>query len=276
VPIRMSPAARRRAKQLSIEWATLSGSGPGGAIVLADVERAQALIAERDQATAAVPQVSPMRSAIAAAMAKSKREIPHYYLGTTIDITKAQDWLGKSNAARPITERVLTAVLLLKGVALALRETPELNGTYEDGQFRPANAVHIGWAVSMRSGGLIAPAIHDVDKLSLDDVMAKLRDLVKRVRSGGLKSSELIDSTITVTSLGDRGAEEVYGVVYPPQVALVGFGSPVQRPWVIDGNVSPRLVVRTTLAADHRASDGHRGSLFLMALDRILQEPDKI
>jgi pyruvate dehydrogenase E2 component (dihydrolipoamide acetyltransferase) len=137
-------------------------------------------------------------------------------------------------------------------------------------------AVHLGVAVSLRGGGLVAPAIHDADRLSLDELMVSLRDLVERARAGRLRSSEMADPTITVTSLGDQGAEEVFGVIYPPQVAMVGFGRIVERPWARDGLLGVHPTVRATLAADHRASEGHEGSRFLATLDRLLQAPEAL
>jgi pyruvate dehydrogenase E2 component (dihydrolipoamide acetyltransferase) len=106
--------------------------------------------------------------------------------------------------------------------------------------------------------------------------MGGLRDLVERARAGRLRSSELSDSTITVTNLGDQGVEAVFGVIYPPQVAIVGFGKVVERPWVVEDRIVPRRVVRATLSADHRVSDGHRGARFLAALDRWLQKPEHL
>ena len=106
--------------------------------------------------------------------------------------------------------------------------------------------------------------------------MVNLRDLVNRVRAGVLRSSEIADATITVTSLGEQGVETVFGVVYPPQVALVGFGKITERPWAANGMVGARPVMMATLAADHRVSDGHRGGLFLATVDRLLQEPEKL
>jgi pyruvate dehydrogenase E2 component (dihydrolipoamide acetyltransferase) len=219
---------------------------------------------------------SQMRKAIAAAMAKSKREIPHYYLGTEIEMTRALAWLERENAQRPVTERMLYAVLLIKAVALALREAPELNGFWSGGAFQAGPGIHVGMAVAMRGGGLVAPAIHDADRKSLPQLMADLRDLITRVRGGRLKSSEMADPTITLTSLGELGVEAVYGVIYPPQVALVGFGKISERPWAENGAVACRKAVTATLAADHRASDGHRGALFLAAVSRLLQEPEKL
>ena len=220
--------------------------------------------------------LAEMRRAIAAAMARSKREIPHYYLSTTIDLTRAQAYLEGINAERQPADRLLLSVLQLKAVALALRRMPEFNGFHTADGFQPGAGIHIGTAIAIRGGGLATPAIHDTDRLSLDALMAHLRDLVARTRVGRLRGSELSDATITVTSLGDRGVESVFGVIYPPQVAIVGFGRPVERPWVADGRIAIRPLITTTLAADHRVSDGHKGGLFLAEIDRLLQEPEKL
>jgi pyruvate dehydrogenase E2 component (dihydrolipoamide acetyltransferase) len=217
-----------------------------------------------------------MRKAIAAAMSRSKREIPHYYLSETTPMQVATAWLQQRNEGLPITERILPAVLLLKAVALALRRTPELNGFFHDGQFQPSVAVHAGVAISLRGGGLVAPAIHDVATKPLEQLMRELADLVKRARAGSLRSSEMSDPTLTITNLGEQSVESVFGVIYPPQVALVGFGSIVSRPWVVDGTILAQPVVRVTLAADHRASDGHRGALFLVELRELLQRPQSL
>jgi len=167
-------------------------------------------------------------------------------------------------------------VPLMKAVALALREVPELNGVWAGGAFQPSPAVHLGMAIAMRGGGLVAPALHDTDRKSLDELMAEFRDLVQRARAGTLRSSELADPTITVTSLGEQGVEGVFGLIFPPQVALVGFGKVVERPWAEGGGVFVRPVIQASLAADHRVVDGHRAGLFLAAVDRRLQEPSTL
>jgi pyruvate dehydrogenase E2 component (dihydrolipoamide acetyltransferase) len=217
-----------------------------------------------------------MRQTIAAAMTRAKREIPHYYLAHTLDMHRALAWLADANARRPVTERLLYGALLLKAVALAVREVPELNAVWRGERAEPSARVHLGVAISLRGGGLVAPALHDADTAPLDELMRGLRDLVQRARAGGLRSSELSDSTITVTSLGEQGVETVFGIVYPPQVAIVGFGRLAERPWVVDGAVVPRPLVSATLSADHRVSDGHRGGLFLAAVDRLLQAPERL
>jgi pyruvate dehydrogenase E2 component (dihydrolipoamide acetyltransferase) len=274
-PARASPAARRLAAERGIALSGLSGSGPGGAVLYADVERAAAGTAARPAAAKGL-DLAEMRRAIAAAMARSKREIPHYYLSTTVDLTCTLGWLEATNASRTPTQRLLLAAVLLKVVARALVEAPEFNGFFTAEGFQPGPGIHTGTAIAIRGGGLVAPAIHDADKLSLDELMARLRDIVARGRSGALRSSELSDPTITVTNLGERGVETVFGVIYPPQVALVGFGMPVERPWVVCGEIAARRVLTATLAADHRVSDGHRGALFLADIDRRLQTPEKL
>jgi pyruvate dehydrogenase E2 component (dihydrolipoamide acetyltransferase) len=216
-----------------------------------------------------------MRKAIAAAMGRSKREIPHYYLGHTVDLGTALAWLETFNGAQPVPKRLLPAVLLLKASALALREVPRLNGTYVDGAFQPGAGIHVGWAISMRrrAGGAGDPRRRSAIALAIDD---RMRDLVQRARSGGLRSSELNSPTVIATSLGERGAETVMGIIYPPQVAIIGFGSISTRLWVADGRVEARPLVTVSLAADHRTSDGHVGALLLNAIEQLLQEPDKL
>ena len=287
---RVSPLARRAAEQLGVDLSAVSGTGPHGAITRADVERAStagAHVATPPPVPATAP-VTPvptdavtdravaMRVAIGAPMARSKREIPHYYLELQIDMSRALEWLHETNLARPVSDRLLSSVLLLSAVARATSEMPERNGFWVDGAFQPGPGVHLGAAISLRGGGLIAPALHDADQKSLDEIMAGVRDLVGRARTGRLRSSEMSDPTITVTNLGECGVDLVHGVIYPPQVALVGFGGVRQRPWAVEGMLGVRPVVTATLAADHRAGDGPAGSRFLTLIDRQLQMPEAL
>lgn len=291
---RVSPYARRLATEMHVDVEALAGTGPGGSVVSDDVRRAATAPAVPESPLAPAARTAPtpeptteagkatearraaMRGAIANLMARSKREIPHYYLQTTIDMSRALDWVQLANQERPIPKRLVPAVLLVKATALAVRRVPEMNGFFVDDGFRPSDAVHVGLAVSIPGGGVIAPAIHEVERLPLDELMAALHDLVNRARHGILRSSEMSDPTITVTNLGDLGVDAVYGVVYPPQVALVGFGRVQERPWAQNGLLGVRPVVTATLSADHRVSDGHRGCLFLAGIDALLQTPEEL
>lgn len=269
---RISPAARRLAEQRGIDISTIAGTGADNAILLSDVERRIAELKLQAPRPTGF-DLAAMREAIAAAMTRSKREIPHYYLAHEIEMSACEDWLSRRNAARPPEERLLLGALLVKAVALATRKFPAFNGFYRDRKFEAAPSVHIGTAIAIRGGGLIAPAIHDVDQLSLDDLMMKMRELIERVRAGRIRSSEIADPTITVSSLGERGVETLYGIIYPPQVAIIGFGKVTTRPWVESCTVVARPLINATLAADHRVSDGHAGALFLAEIGRRLQEP---
>ena len=289
--IASSPSARQLARELGIDLATVTGTGPHGAIGRGDVEaaaRAAGRLPAPDEPVAPVSAPSPpaepapsaaaaaMRKAIAAAVSRSNREIPHYYLETELDLSKPLQWLEEENRKRSMRERILPVALLVKATALALREVPELNGFWQNDQLEVRQDIHIGFAVALRQGGLIAPAVHHVDQLGVGEVMQRLADLIERTRGGHLRSSELTDATMSVTSLGDRGVRTVYGVIYPPQVALVGFGRISERPWAENGLLGVRRCVTATLAADHRATDGHQGALFLEALTRHLHLPEAL
>ncbi len=282
--IRISPAARKRAAEIGLDVADLQGTGPDGAVCLADVERAAEAGKPAEKAhMGPIPSVLErsefqisMRRAIAAAMNRSNREIPHYYLETRIDLSGAMNWLTEENQKRSVKDRLLPVVLLLKASALALTEIPDLNGYWIEDRHQPKEAIHIGFAIALRQGGLIAPAIHHVDLKNLDELMADMKDLIIRTRAGGLRSSEMMDATVTLTNLGDLGVESAYGLIYPPQVALLSFGRIMDQPWVENGMIGIRPVVSATLAGDHRATDGRTGARFLNALNHYLQEAEKL
>ena len=294
--IACSPSARQLALELGVDLATVTGTGPHGAIGRGDVEAAARAAGTRPPApvesvspvpaeppaekaagkTAPTAAMKAMRQAIAAAVSRSNREIPHYYLESEIDLSRPLKWLEEENRKRSLRERILPVALLVKAVALALREVPELNGFWQNDQLEVRPDIHIGFAVALRQGGLISPAVHHVDQLGVGEVMERLVDLIERTRTGHLRGSEMTDATVSVTSLGDRGVRTVYGVIYPPQVALIGFGRISERPWAEDGMLGVRRCVTATLAADHRATDGHQGALFLEALNRHLNLPETL
>lgn len=275
--VRASPLARRVAQELGVDLAGVPGTGPHGEITEIDVQKAAEVLKKAPAEKPTVPEFrAGIRRAIAAAMARSNREIPHYYLQTKIDLQGALRFLEAENQKRSVTDRLLSVILLIKAVARALRDVPELNAYWIDDQLQLKQAIHIGFAISLREGGLVVPAIMDADRKNLDEMMQALRDLITRARAGRLRSSEITDGTVTITNLGDLGVETVHGVIYPPQVALLGFGKIMEAPWAENGMLGIRPVVSATLAGDHRATDGHRGAQFLTALNQHLQEPEKL
>jgi pyruvate dehydrogenase E2 component (dihydrolipoamide acetyltransferase) len=217
-----------------------------------------------------------MRAAIAAAMSHSKREIPHYYLSTAVDVTAATDWLAAHNSSVPVTERLLFAALLVKAIALTCQQTPGFSGFHRNGRYEECPSVHVGVAVALRGGGLVAPAITDTADKPLSALMEEFRGLVSRARAGRLRASELAAPTIILTSLGEGSVDAVFPIIQPPQVAIVGAGAVATRPWVVDGAVVPRQVLTLSLGADHRVTDGRLGAQFLARLAARLVEPGSL
>ena len=277
---RVSPYARRLAAELGVDLTTVTGTGASGTVRAEDVRAAAAPgLPTAHPVAPPVTTAAPVRSeraTIAALMSRSKREIPHYYVAATVDMHAVVTWLRNTNRDRAVSERIVPAAALLRAVALTARAMPQLNGFWVDDAFVPGEDVHVGVAISVRHGALVAPALRHTADLDLPTLMAQLRDLVKRARSGRLTRAELTDPTLTVTDLGDQGVEEVIGVITPPQVALVGIGRMVDRPWAVDGLLGVRPLVRLSLSGDHRATDGYTGARFLASIDDLLQHPEAL
>ncbi len=289
VVVRASPRARRLAAAAGLELSGISGTGPGGAVLATDIRTVTPVTgtpppgappsegpSPEGPTASAVGATRRPRRPLADLMSRSKREIPHYYLAQDVSFAAASAWLLETNADRSAASRLLPVALVLKATALAVEQTDGFNGFWVDGEFRPADAVHLGVAIARRGGGLLAPCIHDAARLPLDELMSCLRDLVERTRSGRMRSSEMSDATVTVTALGDQGVQQVFGVIYPPQVAMIGVGAITERAWAERGMVGARPVVTLTLAADHRASDGHDGARLLARIDALLQSPNEL
>lgn len=277
-----SPAARQRAKALGLKLSDLTGTGPGGAIVLRDIQARQAEPQTTNasaspppaQATGSGLDMAAMRAAISATVSRSKKEIPHYYLSQDVCLSAVQQRLSSGNTDRPVEERLLLAAPLLCAIARTLSRHPELNGTWMDEQYQSSQSVSLANAISLRGGGLLMPVIPQAEQLDAPTMMDWLNRLVDKARHGSLRHSELNGATCTVSSLGERGADRLLGVIYPPQVAILGLGRPRQAPWVEDGQLTVAPVMTISLSADHRVSDGHQGALFLHELDKLLQQPE--
>lgn len=287
---RASGYARRLAAESGIDLASVSGTGPAGAVRARDVRATDAdsasaresLSRQPSRATPdvvrEVPRHDPIavRKLIAAAMTRSKQTVPHYYLSATIDMDTASRWLGETNRQIPVPARILAPALLLCATVRAAKKVPQLNGHWLDDEFRPASAVHLGVVVSLRGGGIMVPTIPDADTLTPSAMMEALRGVVGRARTARLRSADAVPATITVTNLGDMGVDSVFGVIAAPQVAIVGFGAVTERPCAVDGLLGVRPQVTATLSADHRASDGAVGARFLNTISDLLQHPEEL
>ena len=279
---RASPLARRLARERGLDLRHLAGSGPAGAVLVADLDRAagpatpgEPVVAPPSGAPATpAPPEDAARAAVGALMARSKREIPHYHLDLLVDLSGALRWLEERNRAAVVAERVLPVALILRATAIAALEVDGVNGWYRDGRYERSERVDLGVAVARRGGGLIAPVVVGADALALPELMTALAGMLSRAKAGRLRASEMGEPSLTVTSLGDAGADAVQPVIYPPQVAMLGVGRIAERPWAEHGMLAVRPTVQLTLAADHRVTNGHEGSRFLRTVERLLQEPE--
>lgn len=230
-------------------------------------------------ARAAEPELEPvdrseaMRRRIAGLMATSWKEIPHFHVSSRIDLQPVTARLAVTNADRPAGDRIVVGAMLLAATARAAAAVPACNGWWRDGRFEAATTVDLGVVLSLRSGGIIVPTIPNADQLGPRELMAHLDELVQRARQGRLRASDLHEASITATNLGDRGADTVSGVIHPPQVALVGFGTVHDELWPIEGDAVVRPTVQASLAGDHRAIDGLTASRFLTRLRTVLDGP---
>lgn len=270
-----SPAARRRARELNVNLAEIEGSFPGGNIVLADVEAA-VLGEATHRSDKPLSASENMRQAIGAAMTQAKRTIPHFYLSQQIDIQPAMSWLAVHNERVSPAERILIGAMFVRAAVHAAKSVGTMNGHFTNGRFLPADGVNVGVAVALRGGGLVAPALIGADDMTLVETMQGMRDLVSRARSGRLRNSEMTKGTITVSSLGEGGAEAMTGVIFPPQVALVCLGTPQVRPWVVSDEIIPRQVVTLTLSVDHRVSDGRQATQFISSFSEVISDPETL
>jgi len=280
IKLRISPAARRLATELQVDLTQVIGTGPDGVIQRNDIESAHAQQKELAQPRNVVPQAravsvgraDSMRQAIASATSRSNREIPHYYLNRKINLHHALQWMEERNRSLPIQDRMLPVALLVWAVAAALQQVKELNGFWIDDQFQSAEQIGIGFSVALKSGGLLMPVLKGEALTSPQQSMAELARLITCSRSGQLRQSDMEGASISVTNLGDLGVDSVHGVIFPPQVAIVGFGRIDQQPWAEGDALTVRPVVTASLAADHRATDGLIGARFLQRLNSLLQE----
>ncbi|WP_227999605.1 2-oxo acid dehydrogenase subunit E2 [Nocardia australiensis] len=289
--VRASGLARRLASMRGIDLSTVTGSGPDRAVHATDVRAASEEPGVRHQASEPAAVITPapatsdaagthdvaaMRTMIAAAMVRSKQTVPHYYLSETIDVSAPTAWLRAENRTVSVASRILLPALLFRAIAGAAQKVPQLNGHWIEDEFRPATAVHLGVVVSLRGGGIIVPTIPGAGTLDPPAMMAALRGVVERARSGRLRSGDVTPATITVTNLGDLGVDSVFGVIAAPQVAIVGLGAVAERPSAVGGLLGVRPQLTATLSADHRASDGATGARFLHAVADLLQRPEEL
>jgi pyruvate dehydrogenase E2 component (dihydrolipoamide acetyltransferase) len=221
---------------------------------------------------APLSRAETMRRHIAELMTRSWREIPHYHVAKRLDVGDLVTRLTAFNEHRSLAERIVPAAPLMCAAARAAQAVPACNGWWRGDRFEQAPAVNLGVVLSLRGGGIMVPTIESADQLSLPEMMERLTELVLRTRQGRLRASDFAEASITVTNLGDLGADSVGPIIHPPQVVIVGFGTVHDEVWAIDGQPAVRPTVHASVAGDHRAIDGLTGSRFLAQLEAALKD----
>ena len=295
--VKASPLARRIARERGLDLATLTGSGPGGRIVKADVERAveaPAAPAREAPAPAAAPaaptpgvrerpetakgqvetvELTKVQQTIARRMAESKATAPHFYLEAEVDMSRAVEGRARLKAQAPEGEPVPSFNdMIVKACALALREHPRANGAYRDGKVETYSRINVGVAVAAQEA-LIVPTVFDADAKGLRQIAAETRALAQRVRSGEITPPELSGGTFTVSNLGMYGITNFAAVINPPQAAILAVGSIFERPVVREGEIATAHLMPVNLACDHRILYGADGAEFLARVRELLEEP---
>jgi len=293
--VKASPLARRIARERGVDLGALSGSGPGGRVVKADVERAGAAGAEPAAApaasaapttqpapaggvetargTATEHELSKLQQTVARRMAESKATAPHFYLTTEIDMSRAVEARGRIKAASGADDVVPSFNdMVVKACAMALREFPRANGSYRDGKVEEFSRVNVGIAVAAQDA-LVVPTVFDADAKGLGEIATEARRLASRVRDGSITPPELSGGTFTVSNLGMFGVTSFSAVINPPQAAILAVGSIDEVPVIRDGEIVPGQRMSATLACDHRILYGADGARFLARVRDLLEEP---
>lgn len=270
-----TPAARQLAAKQQLSLAEIATKNHNKVVTLSMVEAQLTSTSKNTESKRAFEQ-NAMRLAISDTVSRSNREIPHYYLSQPLDITTLEQYLHAHNATLPIESRILLAAPLLCAIAQTLLKNKLLNGEYKENTFFPSSAVNLANAINLRGGGLLMPVIRDAHTLTPPLLMDVLKQQVNAARSNSLRISELTGPSCTVTSIGDRGAQQMFALIYPPQVAIIALGSAHQQAMVVEGQIQIRSLIDATLAADHRVSDGHIGARFLYQLNQRLQKPEAL
>jgi len=298
-----SPLARRMAEEAGIDIAQVPGSGPGGRVVKRDIEGFQAQLrsqpsrpqtspvtapAAAREANLQVPgqlapsgvagvdhierELSMMRKTIARRMALSKTTAPHFYLTTEIDMERAISMRQSLNELAVDEAKISFNDMILKAVANALRQFPQMNVSYADDTIRAHQRVHLSMAVAL-DDGLITPVIRDCDRKSLGEIAREAKELTERARSRRLKPEDYTGGTFSVTNLGMFDVEEFAAIINPPEAGILAVGTIRQQPVVVDGQLSMGHRMKVTLSGDHRAVDGATGAQFLQIVKRLLEQP---
>ena len=286
------------AKEMGLELADITGTGPNGRIIRQDVERRATHVPVTQAGAAAVaaptaprpsalprrPALSPtgpeysdepltsMRRVIATRLVQSKGPVPHFYLAIEVNMQRAKE-LRESANLLDAELKLSYNDIILKACAAALRQNPEVNASFQGESIRFHNRVHLGMAVATEGGGLITPVLRNADTKSLAEISSETKELAARARTRKLLPEEYAGSTFSISNLGMMGIDEFSAIINPPEGAILAVGAVAEKPVVVEGRVEVGLRCRLTLSCDHRVVDGATGAKFLQSLKQIIENP---
>jgi pyruvate dehydrogenase E2 component (dihydrolipoamide acetyltransferase) len=285
--LRVSPIARRMADEAGIDLAAMAGrgSGPEGRVVKADVERlissgeltrpaaADAPPAQSAPAEGEIRELTPMLKAVATRMTQSKQTVPHFYVESEIDMTRAMQLRAELNSGLADSgDKISVNDLIVRASALALIQHPQAHRSYVDGKHVYHAHANVGIAVAL-DDGLIVPVLTEADTKPVREISRETRDLAGRARAGKLKQREIEGATFSVSNLGMFDVANFEAIINPPESAIIAVGATVDRPVVWDGEIVVRKIMRVTLSCDHRACSGADGAKLLLTIKQLLQSP---
>jgi len=266
--IKISPLAKKLAKEKGVDITKISGTGPGGRIVKEDVIAFKEAAGGEKIAAKTIP-VKGMRKVTAERLQKSFQTIPHFYLSTEIDMTECVKARAEKSPKPAFND------MIIKASALAISENPEINSSFKGDSIEIIGDINIGLAVAV-DDGLIVPVIRNADKLAISDISKKRDELVKKARDGKLLPSDYEGGTFTISNLGMFEIDNFSAIVNPPQSAILAIGRIKQKPVIIDGNIGIRSMMQVTASFDHRCIDGALGAKFLQKVKGYLEDPKDI
>ncbi|HUQ19114.1 MAG TPA: dihydrolipoamide acetyltransferase family protein [Gemmatimonadaceae bacterium] len=282
---RSSPLARRLASERGVELSLIRGSGPGGRIVKRDIESAMAAAAAQPKPAAAKPvkrlisregdfqeiPLTQIRKTIARRLAESLGPVPTFYLTAEFDMVRAAEM---RTALKEIGDEYKVSFndIVIKAVANALSDHPEVNAHWMVDRIRHFNRVHVGMAVAIEEG-LITPVIFDADRKTLPDISREAKHLAEQARQRRLTPEQYTGSTFSVSNLGMLGIDQFTAIINPPEAGILAIGAVEEKPVVVDGNITVRHRMRVTMSCDHRVIDGATGARFLQSVKRLIENP---
>ena len=283
--IKASPLARRVAEEKNVDLGNIQGTGPGGRIVRRDIEAALSssqLSAVSSQLPSTVHRpastddevvpLTKLRQAIGRRLVEAKQQVPHFYVTHDYRMEGVMEMRKQINGMLPEGEKLSVNDFLVKAVALALREFPNLNASLDGDKVVRHGAVNVGNAVAVENG-LLTVVCKDADQKSLRQISIEVREMAGRVREGKVKSEDIEGSTFSISNLGMYDVEHFIAIINPPEAAILAVGSAQEVPVVEDGEIKPGWRMKATISVDHRVSDGAEAAQFMQALAKYLEEP---